>query len=326
MKTQLESEGFHVTTDSSKKSSDNYISHKLWTKKYFRKDNVLVFIGACGIAVRSVAPFLKNKKKDPAVLVCDEHGNNIISLLSGHVGHGNEACNILSSLIGANPVITTSSDVNKVFALDVFAEKNNLTVSDFQKLKMYSSSFLEEKKCFMHIDENIREYVSIKNKPEYVDSEDCTDDCRDNFFTLSYSAKRTGCLKLIPRCIIIGVGCRKGKSFFCIRRFIRNVMKENNISEKSVYSVASIDLKKNEKGIIKFAKKIGVPFVTFSAAELNAVEGNFRSSDFVRKITGTDNVCERCVIASGADAFIIHKQSFRGMTVAMGIRKTELTF
>lgn len=322
----LESKGFYVTVDSSKKNSENYIPHKLWTKKYFRKGNVLIFIGACGIAVRSVAPFMKNKRKDAAVLVCDEHGKNVVSLLSGHIGHGNEACNILSSLIGANPVITTSSDVNKVFALDVFAEKNSLSVSDFQKLKIFSSRFLEEKKCLMHVDESICENISIKNKPEYVVVENCADGNYDNIFTLSYYAKETRCLKLIPRCIVIGVGCRKGKSFFCINRFIRKIMKENDISEKSVHSVASIDLKKNENGIKKFAKRLGVPFVTFSAEELNSFEGDFKSSDFVRKITGTDNVCERSVIACGAENFIIHKQSFKGITVAIGIRNTELTF
>ena len=103
----------------------------------------IIFIGATGIAVRSIAPFVKDKLTDSPVIVIDELGQFVIPLLSGHVGGANALAQEISQAIGATPVITTATDINKVFAVDVFAEKNGLRLLDKSKIKTVSSKILK---------------------------------------------------------------------------------------------------------------------------------------------------------------------------------------
>ena len=101
-----------------------------WTRKQFSQADCLVFVGACGIAVRAIAPFVKDKFADPAVLVIDEQGRFCISLLSGHVGGANAFANLCAQALGATPVITTATELNHAFAVDVFAKQNDLLLTD----------------------------------------------------------------------------------------------------------------------------------------------------------------------------------------------------
>ena len=110
----------------------------------FQSMDALLFIGACGIAVRSIAPYLQGKDKDPAVVVLDERGIFAISLLSGHLGGANELTAVLANLTGAIPVITTATDINGRFAVDVFAKKQNLWISDLKAAKAVSAAVLDE--------------------------------------------------------------------------------------------------------------------------------------------------------------------------------------
>ena len=112
----------------------------------FESQDALLFIGATGIAVRSIAPFVADKRKDPAVVVMDEKGIFAISLLSGHIGGANELAGKLANLTGAIPVITTATDVNGRFAVDVFAKKQKLWIADMKAAKRVSADVLDEKK------------------------------------------------------------------------------------------------------------------------------------------------------------------------------------
>ena len=122
-----------------------------WTKEQFSLRNVILFIGACGIAVRTIAPFLKDKLTDSPVLVLDEAGNYVIPLLSGHVGGANEIALLLAELLGAVPVITTATDINNTFAIDVFAKKHDLSIDKKEGIKKVSAKVLEKKKLSMAI-------------------------------------------------------------------------------------------------------------------------------------------------------------------------------
>lgn len=102
---------------------------KDWCAACFAKAELIIFIGACGIAVRTIAPLLKSKTEDPAVLVLDEAGQYVISLLSGHIGGANAYAQKIAGLTGATPVITTASDVRGKIAVDVFAKNNHLTIA-----------------------------------------------------------------------------------------------------------------------------------------------------------------------------------------------------
>lgn len=101
-----------------------------WCETVFEQSEVLIFIGACGIAVRTIAPFLDSKYTDPAVLVADEQGGHVISLLSGHLGGANAWTQFLAEGLQADPVITTASDVNGRLAVDVWAVRHGLQITD----------------------------------------------------------------------------------------------------------------------------------------------------------------------------------------------------
>ena len=114
-----------------------------WTGIHFEEDDIIIFTGACGIAVRSIAPFINSKCTDPAVLVADDMGINIISLLSGHLGRANEWTKILASGLNANAVITTSSDIHNKIAIDLFAEWNNLYIENMEAARRIQAAVIE---------------------------------------------------------------------------------------------------------------------------------------------------------------------------------------
>ena len=261
-----------------------------WVQTHFRTKNALVFIGAAGIAVRAIAPFVKDKKTDPAVIVIDEKGSFVIPLLSGHIGGANELARKIASRIGARAVITTASDVNNLPAIDEFAAKNNLSINDMKLAKEFAARLL------------------AKNSPE---------------FTISVYIKND-ILSLIPKCLVLGIGCKKGKSIEELKNFVFETLKSYKIDIRSLVQISSVYQKKDEKAIISLAEDLKLPFVTFSTEELNSVSQKVSHSDFVEKTLGTDNVCERAVFASGADELLLPKTARNGMTLAVGMRKFDI--
>ena len=261
-------------------------SLSLWTEDNFKKGNILVFIGALGIAVRAIAPFCKDKTFDPAVLVIDERGTFVIPVLSGHLGGAVDAAKEISAKLSAIPVITTATDVRDEFAVDVFAKRNNLSISDMKEAKAFTARILAGKEAE---------------------------------FTVTPMKKSAGSLFLIPKVTVIGMGCRKGKSFEELKEFVSEKLKELGIDERSLKALVSVDKKKDEEGLIALSKAYGIPFLTYSAKTLMEQEGDFVRSDKVMEVTGADNVCERAVAALGCRKFILKKTSQNGMTLAIGM-------
>ncbi len=272
-----------------------------WVQLYFQQGNALIFIGAAGIAVRAIAPFLKSKITDPAVLVMDEMGSFVIPILSGHIGGANALARKIAALLGAQAVLTTASDVNNVPAIDEFATQNNLSINDMEKAREFAANVLNES-C----------YPGSESALSYIPQ-----------FTVSAYIK-SDILSLIPKCVILGIGCKKGKSTEELKNFVREMLEVSGIDSRSIAEIASIDLKKDEKAIISLSESLKVPFVTFSAEKLNEIPQKVSQSVFVSQITGTDNVCERAVFAAGADELILSKTARNGMTIAIGIRKINI--
>ena len=133
-------------------------------------------------------------------------------------------------------------------------------------------------------------------------------------------------LQLIPHCLILGIGCRKGVSTEQLAGFAESLFTAAGLDLRAVRCIASIDLKKEEPGIIGLAERLGVPFLTYSPEELMKTEGSFASSEFVLRTTGADNVCERAAAAAGAVRLLIRKSAGDGMTAAAGIAETVLCF
>lgn len=299
---------------------------KDWTCRMFASMDAILFISASGIAVRSIAPFIEDKTKDPAIVVMDEKGIFAISLLSGHLGGANELAGTLSNLTGAIPVITTATDVNGRFAVDVFAKKNGLFIESMEYAKAVSADVLDEKPIGLKSDFEI--YGPVPDEIHLWDEEavfEGTNGIHISLDTAKQPYKQT--LHLVPRIITVGIGCRKGKSAKDIEAAVLKTLEENHISIHALEQAASIELKAEEPGILEFCKKFKLPFVTYSKEELSALKGEFSSSEFVESVTGVSNVCERsAMLGSGNGIIIQKKKAADGITIALGQRKWSVEF
>ena len=300
----------------------------IWTEEHFTDSDALVFIGAIGIALRAIAPYIKTKTKDPAVVVVDELGKFSIPILSGHIGGANELALEISDILGSIPVITTATDINNVFAIDTWAKSQGLKISNPKCIKLVSSKLLKGES--VHIKSQYPIEGELPNNVYLNDLEDSNDDydvmITYNDFENDFEIDNV--LYLIPSIITVGIGCRKDTSFENIEESILNILEKEKINILSLDSIASIDKKANEKGIIDFAEKYGLPFNTYSAKELNSLEGDFTKSDFVKSVVEVDNVCERSSVMESNGKLIRRKDTCdgRGVTVALAMNEPNLSW
>lgn len=292
-----------------------------WTEEGFSKEDALIYIGASGIAVRSIAPFIKDKATDSAVIVIDDNGKFVISLLSGHLGGANELTNTIADYIRGIPVVTTATDVNSKLSVDVWAKKNNLHIGDMKAAKYVAAALLDESnvglKCDFEVMKPLADHIVLKDKGDIGINIALNDDEKPFKTTLN----------LIPKIVSIGVGCRKNTSFEDIEDAIFTVLNSKNISIEAIKNMVSIDLKKNEEGIIAFAKKYNLDFKTYPAEVLGNATGDFTPSKFVSSITGVDNVCERSAkIGSNNGEIIVRKTVKNSVTVALGLEEWKCKF
>lgn len=302
-------------------------SLKAWTESVFAACDGLIFVGATGIAVRSIAPFVKSKTTDPAVLVMDEQGTYVISLLSGHMGGANRLTEEVAAICGAIPVITTATDRNGKFSVDTFAKEQGMHISSMQLAKEVSAAVLAGTRIPLRTEFPVRgempgELFLINREEEEADLEICiTKEKKEP------QRKRT--LYLNPRVLVLGMGCKRGTKMENIEGLIRKVFQEQGLSMDSIGAIGSIDLKKEETGILELAEKLQVPFLTYTGEELEAVEyaEGFSESAFVQQIAGVGNVCERAALkAAGAERLLVKKTAEQGVTLAVAERNFEICF
>lgn len=260
-----------------------------WAGKYFHECEALIFVGACGIAVRAVAPHVRNKMNDPAVVVVDEAGRFSVPLLSGHVGGANELARRIADFLRAVPVITTATDVNNLPAVDEWAVKNDCVIENPENIKNVSGALLEGQSVGVAV----------------------TSDEIPAPFPVT--------LWLRPKVLVLGSGCNRGVDPSEFERSAMDFLSGAGVSVLSLRAIASVDLKKDEPAMKIFAGKHNIPFVTFSAEELQAVKGRFTASEKVREFTGTDNVCERaCVLGAGEGGVLLRSKCiYDGITFAL---------
>ena len=295
-----------------------------WAKERMQEQNALLFIGACGIAVRAVAPFLTDKLHDVPVLVMDEKGKYVIPILSGHMGGANDLANHIAEKTGAEAVITTATDLNKKFAVDLFAKRNSLYIANKDGIAKVSSKVLAGKEITMSIEAGY-EIIGGESGIRFVPYPptgvvDVVVTSEDNMFDTS--------LLLKPREYVIGIGCKKGKKANEIDDFILKAIKKKGISIMQIFALSSISQKRDEQGIVEWCRKEGIPFFTYTAEDLQEVNGTFTKSMFVKDQVGVDNVCERAAVkACGEDGkLILPKVAENGMTIAVAKREWKVCF
>lgn len=325
---------FSIDSDlSPEQSSESGSEQKPCTGKGREKASAIIFIGSTGIAVRAIAPFIRHKSEDPAVLVIDEAGHFVISLLSGHLGGANELTRYISKLISAEPVITTASDVEGAFSADVFAKENGFILSDFGKAKEAQAKVLRGEKLRIYSDismENLlkrpgigeAEMVSSKE----IDKADIVISYRTKYLQYEEPVIRPfdaiG-LRLTAKRVYVGIGARKGVSEEEVMKAYDNCLKSSGIDPSAVAALVSIDIKKSEQGILTFSYKREIPFITYTAEELCSIDGDFAASAFVQSVTGVSNVCERAAAyaasRNGHEKVLVHKQIYGNVTLAVAV-------
>lgn len=293
-------------------------------EKIFFTYDALIFIMACGIAVRSIAPYIKDKQSDPAVVVVDELGRFAISLLSGHIGGANRLAVRVAAVMGGIPVITTATDINGVIAFDELATDNDCAVENIGDLKYISSELVDGGKVSFFSDCRIVGVLPHNIETPIPGQLYKLAVALTNSIKAPVKAERI--LYLRPRNLIIGIGCKKGKTRQEIEKAVIDFMENNSKSMLSVKCIASISLKANERGILDFCSERNIPFKTLSAEKIKTVEHQFQSSDFVKRITGVGSVSEASAVLAGNNPKLIcPKTVYNGVTLALAEEEKVFT-
>lgn len=298
----------------------------LWAGERFTDSEAIGFIGACGIAVRAIAPHIRDKRTDPAVVVLDEAARFVVPLLSGHLGGANCLAEILAENLEARAVITTATDVNHRFAVDVFAKEHGLIIDNMTLAKEVSADILSGEPvglfCDFPVDGPVPGGLFMDTLGQ-----------RNLWITIWKKERglppQKRMLRLIPRCVAVGVGCRRGTEKRKLYEEIQKTLEENRIDMRAVCALSSIDLKSSEAGITELSGELGIPFLTYSKEELERVDGSFTESEFVKRTTGVGNVCERaamaaCLETSKTARLLVKKHAGDGVTVAAACFLPEL--
>ena len=283
----------------------------------FSSAEALAFVGSCGIAVRKIAPYVHDKRTDPAVVCVDELGTFVIPLLSGHIGGANALARRIAEHLHATAVITTATDVNRRFSVDTWATEHGCAISSMKLAKAVSAAVLEGDIPFKS------DFSVVENLPNGIIPGESGH--LGIYLTVTDVEPFEKTLRLIPKRLHLGIGCRRGTEKEAIQTAVEQVFRAHHLDFRAVRSAASIDLKKDEEGLLSFCREQNIPIRFYSAEELKAVSGDFTPSAFVQTITGVDNVCERSALI-GAEKLIVRKTACHGVTVAVAMEKWEVHF
>lgn len=307
---------FHRYTDQNAESFDDLSE---LTARLFRDHQAIIFVCACGIAVRMIAPHILSKQSDPAVIAADDRGNFVIPLLSGHLGGANALARVIADAIGAQAVITTATDIGGQFSPDSFAAANHLLITDFTAAKEIAAAVLKNEPIGFRC---AYPYQNLPPELAVTDHAACGIVIADTAEITPYPIT----LHLIPRNIVVGIGCKKGISAEQITDAVTSVLTGHGISMARICKAASIDLKAEEPGLLQFCETMNIPLHTFSAEALMKTAGTFSRSQFVEGVTGTDNVCERSAVLCSGGNLTVHKTAVNGVTVAAAEIPVQIDF
>lgn len=306
---------------SQKIDADLFVSPKNFrgsVRHVFTKYDGLIFIMATGIVVRTIAPFLKNKAEDPAVVVMDEKGKYVISLVSGHLGGANALTRKIAKATGAKPVITTATDVNRLPCIEDIANGFDLVIEDVKKIKAVNSAIVNRMPvAFVDDDAKrlkaLRGFVSprVQGCKFYKSVSQALKNKIDTLVVITNRWQGTispsplprgegvrGMVILRPKNLVVGIGCDRGIKLKEVESAYFSVLKKWEVSPLSVRNIASIDVKKNETGLLKFAKKYNIKIDFYSKDELADMPLPSGFSEFVMGKVGVGGVCEPAALKS----------------------------
>jgi cobalt-precorrin 5A hydrolase len=281
----------------------------------FKKFDCIVGIMATGIMVRNICPLLKNKENDPAVIIIDEKGKHVISLLSGHLGGANKLTHKIADLMGSDPVITTSTDLNSKLGVDCLANKYHFKLIPVSNIKSINSHLINNQKVWIDYSSN---YEYLWNDTEVSDSYERGNNISQKLLVSNGLVN----IELVEKKIVLGLGSRKNISTEKVLKAIYSAITTLDIPLERINTLATGEMKKDEHGILEAAKILNKPLKIISESELkNFTNPDMNDSEFVRSKFGIGGVCEpSSLIEAGKNSrLLLRKTSHDGVTVAIAL-------
>ena len=248
------------------------------------------------------------------LIVLDECGRFAVPLLSGHLGGANALAWALAEACGAIPVITTATDANGVFAVDEWAKAQGCAVLEPERIKLVSGALLAGHTVRLASD------WPVQGAPPAGVALAGAGEAADFALTLTPGKTAPEALHLVPRIGVLGVGCKRGTTADQLEAAFAAFCAAHGLAPAGIRGAASIDLKQDEPGLAAFCAAHGWPITFYTARQLQAVEGHFTPSAFVRSVTGVDNVCERAAVCAADGPLQVPKQAGGGVTLALAAK------
>lgn len=290
-----------------------------------------VFIMSTGIVVRMIAPLIRHKTEDPAVVVMDELGAHAVSLLSGHLGRANRLARLVGEWTGAEPVITTATDLNQAPAIDLIAQEQGLFIETPSAVKDIGMAFLTGRKVRLHDpfdlvrpclpDESTTAWEDDHGGnriPKKDSSAGWTENAPGIFVDDIRVDPPPNVLVLRPLSLMAGMGCNRNTEMAEMKALLLDTLTEFDLSPRCLKGIASVDIKGDEPGLAALSADLGLPLVFFDREALRTVTAVETPSAMVKKHIGVNSVCEAAAIL-GADngKLIVPKRKTRNATVAV---------
>lgn len=287
----------------------------------FRNKTPLVFISASGIAVRTIAPFIKDKASDPAVVFMDEAGRFVVSLLSGHLGGANALAKEIARITGATPVVSTATDLKGLPCIEDIAREFSFAIEDARGIKRVNSEILKGGRVTV-VDGDKQRLAALKaafKDGPFTFRLTMPKDGRRAIVSVTSSAKKQSSASLVlrPRELAVGIGCRRGVTLKEIKESVEKAFKDAGLSTSSIAKAATIDIKRDEPGLTGYARSLGLEIEFFKAEELEREMKGLKRSRFVFDTTGAGGVAEpSALLSSGGKKLCIRKMKIGRVTIA----------
>lgn len=304
---------------------DNLSKH---VARIFYEYDGLIFIMATGIVVRVIAPFMIDKRSDPAVVVLDQAGNYAISLLSGHIGGANELTRKVAEVIGAQPVITTATDVANLPAPDILAVKMDLAIDPYEDIKAINAAIAAEKRVPFFVDREIadvRKYFNWASEAG-IELKDMTELCDGATYDAAVIISDKDLylpqphVYLRPPTLSVGIGCRAGATSLEITAAIKEGCKKIGRSPMSIAILGSSTIKQEEIGLLATSQQLTIPIEFYTNEQLQSVidKNQLIVSTFVEDEVGVGNICEAsALMGARSSRLLLPKTVFPKVTVAI---------
>ena len=290
----------------------------------FKSSDALICLFSLGAVIRLIAPHIKDKKTDPAVIVIDDNMQFVISVLSGHLGGANELSNEIAQKIDATPVITTAADVNKTIPVDLVGKEFGWKIDDDTTVTKVSALMVNKEKIAIYQDAGSKNWWKKEfpvNVSRYENFDELKHSQSKGFLIISDQIFDDKVLEngvvYRPPTLVVGIGLHWDTSKETIKSGLESSLQKFNLSVKSIARFVSIKKEKDVVGLIELGKEMDIPIEYIDREELASISTP-NPSKTVQKFEGTSSVSEAAAIKSSGGKLIVEKQKFPpNLTIAI---------